>query len=39
MRLCREAKLFAEAVVAADGSKFKADINSGRAFTTRELEA
>ncbi len=38
MRLCREAKLFTEAVAAIDGSKFKAVNNSDRAFTARKLE-
>lgn len=38
IRLCREAKLFTEAVAAVDGSKFKAVNNSDRAFTPRKLQ-
>lgn len=38
IRLCREAKLFIEAVAAVDGSKFKAVNNSDRAFTARKLQ-
>ncbi|WP_028006471.1 IS1182 family transposase [Solimonas flava] len=38
VKLCREAKLFTEAVAAVDGSKFKAVNNSDRAFTARKLQ-
>ncbi len=36
--LCREAKLFSEAVVAIDGSKFKAVNNTDRNFSERKLK-
>jgi transposase len=36
--LCRETKLFSEAVVAIDGSKFKAVNNADRAFTEYKLQ-
>ncbi len=38
IRLCREAKLFSEAVVAIDGSKFKAVNNTDRNFSERKLK-
>jgi transposase len=37
--LCREMKLFSEAVVAIDGSKFKAVNNRDKNFTARKLKA
>lgn len=37
--LCRRAKLFSEAVVAIDGSKFKAVNNTDRNFTERKVAA
>src|SRR5690606_32956337 len=37
--LCRSLKLFAEAVVAIDGSKFKAVNNTDRNFSERKLQA
>ena len=37
--LCRNLKLFSEAVVAIDGSKFKAVNNRDRSFTDRKLKA
>src|SRR6202163_3407882 len=37
--LCRELKLFSEAVVAIDGSKFKAVNNRDKNFTDRKLKA
>src|SRR5271168_4505966 len=37
--LCRELKLFSEAIVAIDGSKFKAVNNRDKNFTDRKLEA
>jgi len=37
--LCREMKLFSEAVVAIDGSKFKAVNNRDKNFTDRKLKA
>lgn len=37
--LCRKAKLFSEAVVAIDGSKFKAVNNTGKNFTERKVKA
>lgn len=38
IRLCREIKLFSEAVVAIDGSKFKAVNNTDRNFSERKLK-
>jgi len=38
IRLCREAKLFTEVVVAIDGSKFKAVNNTDRNFSDRKLK-
>ena len=37
--LCRNVKLFSEAIVAIDGSKFKAINNRDKNFTERKLEA
>ena len=37
--LCRDLKLFSEAIVAIDGSKFKAVNNRDKNFTDRKLEA
>src|SRR5271168_2642478 len=37
--MCRELKLFSEAIVAIDGSKFKAVNNRDKNFTDRKLEA
>jgi hypothetical protein len=37
--LCRELKLFSEAIVAIDGSKFKAVNNRDKNFTDRKLKA
>jgi transposase len=36
--LCRQLKLFSEAMVAIDGSKFKADNNSDRSFSANKLK-
>ena len=37
--LCRDLKLFSEAIVAIDGSKFKAVNNRDKNFTDRKLKA
>ena len=37
--LCRDLKLFSEAIVAIDGSKFKAVNNRDKNFTDRKLRA
>ena len=36
--LCRQLKLFTQAIVAIDGSKFKAVNNRDRNFTPRKLQ-